>query len=144
MQKVSCASVSIDSKEHASINSGLLLLVGIKEGDTKEDADYLIKKILNMRLFLDEDGKMNLSVLNLNKEIMIISQFTLYASTKKGNRPSFTRSAHREEAIPLYDYFVKVCSDSVSVKTGVFGADMQVSLINNGPVSIWLDSNNRE
>ncbi len=144
IQRVSSASVFIDSLEHSSINSGLVLLIGVQTGDTKEDADYLLKKILNVRIFSDKEGKMNLSVLDIAGEMLIVSQFTLYASTKKGNRPSFIKSARPEEAIPLYEYFVKTCSNAIKVKTGKFGADMQVSLINNGPVTVWLDSRNRE
>ena len=146
IQRVSNASVTIDDSVHSEIDSGLLVLLGIEELDSKEDIDWLIKKITQLRIFNDKDGKMNLSVIDINGEILVVSQFTLYASTKKGNRPSFIKSAKPEIAIPLYENFISTLNQNSEkeVKTGVFGADMKVSLTNDGPVTIWLDSKNRE
>jgi D-tyrosyl-tRNA(Tyr) deacylase len=146
IQRTKKASVTIENKVFSEIEKGLLILVGIEENDTEEDIIWLCKKITQMRIFSDENGKMNLSVLDISGEILVISQFTLFASTKKGNRPSFINSAKPEIAIPLYENFVKQLNTIIKteVKTGVFGADMQVGLVNDGPVSIWLDSKNRE
>ena len=145
IQRVSQASVKIDDKLHASIGLGFLILVGIEEADGKEDIEWLTNKILNLRIFNDENGKMNLSLNDSSGELLIISQFTLFASTKKGNRPSFTKSAIPSIAIPLYQQFVVALQNQLStnVKTGVFGANMQVELINDGPVTILIDSKNR-
>lgn len=122
------------------------MLVGIEENDGKEDADWLASKIAQMRIFSDEEGKMNLDVNQISGEVLVVSQFTLFASTKKGNRPSFIKSAKPETAIPLYEYFVDSIGKLVNspVKTGSFGADMQIELINNGPVTIIIDSKNKE
>ncbi|WP_031427343.1 D-aminoacyl-tRNA deacylase [Flavimarina sp. Hel_I_48] len=146
IQRVSKASVSIDGKVHAGIKSGFLVLLGIGHDDTEEDMDWLVRKICGLRIFSDADGLMNESILDQDGEILVISQFTLFASTKKGNRPSFLNSAKPEHAIPLYEMFINKLSDMLKkpVKTGIFGADMQVSLVNDGPVTISIDSKNRE
>lgn len=146
LQRVSEASVTIDSKLYSKINLGFLILLGIEEEDTQEDADWLIQKVANMRIFSDDEGKMNLSIQDLKGEFLVVSQFTLHASTKKGNRPSFIKAARPEQAIPLYEYFVEQLkiSSNLQVKTGVFGADMKVSLVNDGPVTITMDSKNKE
>ena len=146
VQRTSEASVQIDGEKHGEISRGMLVLLGVESEDTKEDADWLIQKICGLRIFSDEEGKMNLSAQDVNGEFLVISQFTLHASTKKGNRPSYIKAARPEVAIPLYEYFIEelmVKSES-KVATGVFGADMKVSLINDGPVTIWIDSKNRE
>lgn len=146
VQRVSEAAVIIENKVHGEIERGLLILLGIENEDTQEDADWLIQKTTGLRVFSDENGKMNLSVTDINGEFLIVSQFTLHASTKKGTRPSFIKAARPETAIPLYDYFIeqlKVKSQA-KIATGIFGADMQVSLINDGPVTIGIDSKNRE
>jgi D-aminoacyl-tRNA deacylase len=146
IQRVSEASVEIENRLHASVKKGLLVLLGIEEGDTASDTDYLVSKISNMRIFSDNEGKMNLDLKQVNGEIMVISQFTLHASTKKGNRPSFTRAAGPGIAIPLYQQFLKELELQIGMpcQSGVFGADMKVKLINDGPVTIILDSRNRE
>jgi D-tyrosyl-tRNA(Tyr) deacylase len=146
IQRVQSASVSIDKKLFSSINKGLLILVGIEEADNAEDIDWLCRKIIDLRIFTDTEGKMNLSVKDVDGDMLVISQFTLHASTKKGNRPSYIKSARPETAIPLYESFVAVLSNLYQkpVKTGVFGADMQVALVNDGPVTICIDSKNKE
>lgn len=146
LQRVSEASVTIEGTIHGAINHGLVVLIGIADGDTREDADWLVGKLLQMRIFPDEDGKMNRSLMDCNGELLLISQFTLHASTKKGNRPSFIAAARPETAIPLYDYFVEQCRESgaARVATGIFAADMKVALINDGPVTIVMDSKQRE
>lgn len=146
IQRVSAASVEIENKIKSSIKTGLLVLVGIEENDSQSDCEWLASKIVNLRIFDDENSVMNLSVNDLGGEILVISQFTLHALTQKGNRPSYIKAAKHETAIPLYDYFCKSISEKLGreVETGVFGADMQVSLVNNGPVTIWMDSKNRE
>ena len=146
LQRVSEASVTIDHQVYSQIDKGLLILLGIEENDSQEDIDWLVKKTVNMRIFGDEEGKMNLSVLDIEGEILVVSQFTLYASTKKGNRPSFIKSAKPDIAIPLYESFISKMNQTIKkeVKTGVFGADMKVQLINDGPVTISLDSKNKE
>jgi D-tyrosyl-tRNA(Tyr) deacylase len=144
LQRVSEASVKIEGKINGQIEQGLLLLVGICAEDSQEDIDWLIQKIVNMRIFSDENGKMNLSIQDIQGSILVISQFTLHASTKKGNRPSFIDAARPEIAIPLYNLFIqKLQSSDLKVETGIFGADMKVSLVNDGPVTIWLDSKNK-
>jgi D-tyrosyl-tRNA(Tyr) deacylase len=146
LQRVSEASVKIDNQIVGEIAKGLLLLVGIEHEDEKPDADWLIQKIIGMRIFSDADDKMNLSIKEIKGEFLVVSQFTLHASTKKGNRPSFIQAARPEKAIPLYDYFceqLEQVSES-KVQTGKFGADMKVSLVNDGPVTIVIDSKNRE
>jgi D-tyrosyl-tRNA(Tyr) deacylase len=146
IQRVQNASVSIENKLFSSIEKGLLILVGIEEADSTEDIDWLCRKIIDLRIFADSESKMNLSVKDIEGDILVISQFTLYASTKKGNRPSYIRSAKPEIAIPLYENFISTLSNLYQnpIKTGVFGADMQVSLVNDGPVTICIDSKNKE
>jgi len=146
IQRVQSANVSINKNVFSAIEKGLLILVGIEEADTAEDIDWLCKKIIDLRIFADEAGKMNLSVKEIGGDILVISQFTLHASTKKGNRPSYIKAAKPEVAIPLYENFIAALSGLFQnpVKTGVFGADMQVSLVNDGPVTICIDSKNKE
>ena len=146
IQRVSEASVTIDSQIKSSIAKGLLLLVGIEETDTQEDIDFLCKKTVNLRIFDDENGVMNKSVLETGGEILVVSQFTLHASTKKGNRPSYIKAAKPEVSIPLYEQFCQALSEMLGkpIQTGEFGADMQVELINDGPVTIWIDSKAKE
>lgn len=146
IQRVAEAAVKIEGNIHGKINRGMVILLGIETEDTKEDADWLIQKIVGLRIFSDDEGKMNLSSQDVNGEFLVISQFTLHASTKKGNRPSYIKAARPETAIPLYEYFIeelRLKSES-KVETGVFGADMKVGLVNDGPVTIWIDSKNRE
>lgn len=146
IQRVSHASVTIDGVCKSAIKEGFMILVGIEEADTKEDADWLCKKVIGLRVFDDEEGIMNKSVIDVDGEILIVSQFTLMASTKKGNRPSYIRAAKHETAIPLYEYFCSEVSKALGkeVGTGEFGADMKVELLNNGPVTIFIDSKNKE
>ncbi len=145
LQRVSEAAVKISGECVGEIQMGFLILLGIETEDDTSDADYLIQKITQMRVFADADGKMNLNVQDIQGELLVVSQITLHASTKKGNRPSFIRAARPEQAIPLYDYFLSQLSTFFSGKiaTGKFGADMQVSLINDGPVTIIIDSKER-
>lgn len=142
IQRVSCSEVGIDGKTVGKIDKGFMILLGVCSGDTENDADKLIKKIPNLRIFEDENGKMNLSCLDVNGEILVVSQFTLCADCSHGRRPSFIHSAPPDEAEKLYEYFVSGLKDAgVSrVETGRFGADMKVSLINDGPVTILLNS----
>jgi len=146
IQRVKQASVSIEGRAKSSIGTGLLILVGIEEADTIEDIQWLSQKIINLRIFPDADGVMNLSVKEIGGDIIAVSQFTLHAATKKGNRPSYIKAAKPVIAIPLYELFVKQLDLDLgtSIGTGEFGADMQVELINDGPVTIWIDSKNRE
>lgn len=146
IQRVRKASVYINNKQNSVIEKGLLILIGVENEDTQEDIEFLTKKAANLRIFDDEDGVMNKSVIDTNGDIMVVSQFTLHASTKKGNRPSYIRAAKPDISIPLYEKFCKSISELVGkeVKTGEFGADMQVELVNDGPVTIWIDSKNRE
>lgn len=146
IQRVKKATVEIGGAVKSSIGNGLLVLIGIEEDDTKQDAEWLWAKVINLRIFDDEQGVMNRSVVDTAGEIMVVSQFTLHASTKKGNRPSYIRAARPEQAIPLYEYFCSLFENSTEkpIGTGVFGADMQVTLINNGPVTIIIDSKNKE
>ncbi len=144
IQRVSEASVEINNAIKSKITKGLLVLVGFENEDLQEDLDWISNKLLNLRIFADENGKMNLSVNDIKGELLIVSQFTLFASTKKGNRPSFLNSAKPDIAIPLYETFVKKLSTQISTKTGEFGADMKVSLVNDGPVTIFIDSKNRQ
>lgn len=146
IQRVSDASVSIDGKVHAKIKKGLLVLLGVEPEDTLEDIQWLSAKIVNMRIFSDKDGLMNWSLSDVMGEMLIISQFTLFASTKKGNRPSFIGAAKPEFASKMYEIFCRQTSQELSrqVKTGVFGANMQVSLTNDGPVTIIIDSKNKQ
>ena len=142
IQRVREASVKVNREIVGEIQQGLLVLLGIEHVDSQLDADYLIQKLIHLRIFSDDYGKMNLSVSDISGGLLIVSQFTLFAETKKGNRPSFIRSAPPEKAIPLYDYFLSQLNKSFSAKieNGVFGANMQVELINDGPVTIILDS----
>ena len=145
IQRVSEASVTIEGKLKSAIGTGLLLLLGIEHEDTNADIAWLCKKISQLRIFGDEEGKMNYSVQDIQGELLVISQFTLHASTKKGNRPSYIKAARPETAIPLYKQFVAELASvsGLAVYTGEFGADMKVRLLNDGPVTIWLDSKNR-
>lgn len=142
VQRVSQSSVIANGVQTASIGQGLMVLVGITDADTQADADYLAGKIVRMRIFDDENGVMNRSVADVGGDITVVSQFTLHASTVKGNRPSYIRAAHRDVAIPLYEYFVKAVEIEFGrgISTGIFGADMKVSLVNDGPVTIIIDS----
>lgn len=146
IQRVSHASVTINGVCKSAIKEGFMILIGIEEADTEEDADWLSKKIIGLRVFDDENGVMNRSILDVSGEILVISQFTLMASTKKGNRPSYIRAARHEKAIPLYEYFCNELSIGLGkqVGTGEFGADMKVELLNNGPVTICMDTKNKE
>ena len=146
IQKVTEASVSIENQIVASIDKGLLVLVGIEDGDTNEDIAWLSSKIVNLRVFDDDNGVMNLSVKEVKGEVLIVSQFTLHASTKKGNRPSYIKAARPEVAIPIYKAFIKQVESLLGkkVSTGQFGAMMQVSLCNDGPVTILIDTKNKE
>jgi len=142
IQRVSEATVKIDGTIVGEISKGLLVLLGIEHEDTEQDALYLIQKLINLRIFSDTDGKMNLSVQEVNGGILVVSQFTLHAATKKGNRPSYIRAARPEQAIPLYEYFLATLQNQFSgkIQTGQFGADMKVALVNDGPVTIIMDS----
>lgn len=146
LQRVSSASVTIDNKIVADIQKGLLVLVGIEDADIQEDIDWLVGKIANLRIFDDANHVMNLSVKDINGDIIVVSQFTLHASTKKGNRPSYLKASKPDVAIPLYENFVKRLELELGkkVQTGIFGADMKVSLLNDGPVTITIDSKNKE
>jgi D-tyrosyl-tRNA(Tyr) deacylase len=146
IQRVSKASVTISGKTHSAIGKGLLVFVGIEYADTDEDIQWLAGKIVNLRIFDDEDGIMNLSVKDCSGEILLVSQFTLHASTKKGNRPSYSRASKPGDAIPLYEKMIKILSFELGkpVATGEFGADMKVELLNDGPVTIVIDSRNKE
>ena len=142
IQRVNKANVLIEGKTHAQINNGLLIFIGIAENDTENDVHFIVKKTLNLRIFDDNAGKPNLSVLDVKGEILLVSQFTLLADSKKGNRPSFINAAKPEKAIPLYQDLISNFNLNVPkpIKTGVFGADMTINLSNNGPFTIWLDS----
>lgn len=146
IQRVSEASVTVDKKTVATIRKGLLVLVGVEEADTAEDADWLAQKTAKLRIFPDEEGVMNLDVSQALGEVIVVSQFTLHAQTKKGNRPSYIKAARPEKAIPLYEKFTALLQQysGVNVLNGVFGADMEVRLLNDGPVTILIDSKNRE
>lgn len=140
VQRVSSAQVDVDSKTVGKINNGFLVLIGVTHTDTREIADYLVKKLCNLRVFKDENSKMNLSIKDVDGELLIVSQFTLYADCQHGNRPSFVNSAKPDMANELYEYFVEKCRKEVkNVETGIFGADMKVSLLNDGPVTIMLE-----
>ena len=146
IQRVTRASVTIEEKLKSMINNGLLILVGIEESDNDEDIEWLVKKCVNLRIFDDEQGVMNKSILDSGGDVLAVSQFTLMASTKKGNRPSYIKAAKPEISIPLYEAFCRKMEEALNkpIMTGVFGADMQVELINDGPVTILIDSKNRE
>jgi D-tyrosyl-tRNA(Tyr) deacylase len=146
IQRVSKASVTIHTKKVAAIKSGLLILLGIIEEDAQEDIDFLVRKIVHLRIFNDDRGVMNHSLTEINGEVIVVSQFTLQASTKKGNRPSYIKAAKPAIAIPLYENFVTTLENSLGkkVQTGQFGADMKVEILNDGPVTILIDSKNKE
>lgn len=146
IQRVLKASVNIDGKVHSSIGPGLLILLGIEDADTREELQWLSGKIVNLRIFDDESGVMNRSVMEMGGEILVVSQFTLHASTKKGNRPSYIKAAKPSVAIPMYENFLRQLEKDLgkTIHAGVFGADMKVELVNDGPVTIVMDSKNRE
>ena len=143
IQRSKNSSVTIENKIYGEIKHGLVVLVGFTEGDTTEDIEYIVKKIINLRIFDDESGIMNKSVLDVDGEILSISQFTLYANTKKGNRPSYIDALSSSAAIGLYDQFNNMLREHLTVKTGVFGANMEVNIINDGPITILIDSKNK-
>ena len=145
IQRVSSANVKVDQEVIGEIEQGLLVLLGVEQEDTDDDIDWLVRKILSIRIFSDHDGKMNLSLSDVNGHLLVVSQFTLHASTKKGNRPSFIKAAKPEMANLMYQDFVGLCRQSgAKVETGRFAADMKVELVNDGPVTIWIDSKQRE
>ncbi len=146
IQRVAHASVTIEGEVKSAIDKGLLILLGIEEADSQEDIDYLVGKISRLRIFDDENGVMNLDIQQVDGQALVVSQFTLHASTKKGNRPSYIRSAPASISKPLYEQFVAALETTLgkTVGTGEFGADMKVSLLNDGPVTIWIDSKNKE
>lgn len=146
VQRVRSASVRVGETIVSQIGQGLLLLLGVEEADTEEDVQWLSRKVLALRIFDDSDGVMNRSVLDIEGDIIVVSQFTLFASYKKGNRPSWLRAAGHNHAVPMYERFVEVLSQGLgkSVGTGIFGAEMQVELVNDGPVTICMDTKNRE
>ncbi|MCQ4144478.1 D-aminoacyl-tRNA deacylase [Vogesella sp. AC12] len=146
VQRVREASVTVDGQVTGAIGAGLLLLVGIEAPDSRGDSEWLVKKISQLRIFNDDDGVMNRSLLDCGGEVLAVSQFTLFATTKKGNRPGYSRAARPEQSSPMFDEFVQLLGTALGkpVPTGVFGADMQVALVNDGPVTIWLDSKTPE
>ena len=146
LQRVTEASCKVDDKVTGIIESGFMVLLGIEDADTMEDLEWLAGKIVNMRVFSDENDLMNKSLADINGDILLISQFTLFASTKKGNRPGFTRAARLEKAIPLYEAMIKQLNTLLNkeIKTGIFGADMKISLVNDGPVTIVIDTKSKE
>ena len=146
IQRVSNASVTIENKIHAQVNTGLLVLLGIEDADTTEDIEWLSGKIVNLRIFNDDNGVMNVSVRDIDGDILVVSQFTLHASTKKGNRPSYIKASKPEFAVPMYEKLVKQLTSDLGKKiyTGVFAADMKVELLNDGPVTIVIDTKNKE
>jgi D-aminoacyl-tRNA deacylase len=146
LQRVSSASVTVEDKIVGEIQKGLVVLVGIEDADTQEDIDWLVTKIIQLRIFGDENGVMNLSVEEVKGDVLVVSQFTLHAATKKGNRPSYIKAARPEVAIPHYEKFVSTLENKLGKKvpTGIFGADMKVALLNDGPVTIIMDSKNKE
>ncbi|MEO9482125.1 MAG: D-aminoacyl-tRNA deacylase [Ekhidna sp.] len=145
IQRVSAASVTIEQQVKSEISNGLLIFLGIEEADSQDDVEWLCRKIANMRVFPDEEGVMNKSLLEVDGEALVVSQFTLHASTKKGNRPSYIQAARPDTAIPLYELFVFKLQEQIEkeVQTGEFGADMKVSLVNDGPVTILMDTKNK-
>lgn len=146
IQRVKHASVTIEGEVKSAIKQGYLILLGVGEDDTKEDAEWLVRKVIGLRVFDDENGVMNRSIMDVDGEILVISQFTLFASYKKGNRPSWLRAARHEISVPLYEHFCKLLSESQgkTVGTGEFGADMKVEMLNDGPVTICMDTKNKE
>lgn len=146
IQRVSSASVTVEERIVSEINNGLLILLGITDDDSHTDIQWLVRKIINLRIFNDSEGVMNLSLVDINGEAIVVSQFTLFAATKKGNRPSYIKAAKPEVAVPLYEAFVFELEKELGKKvgTGIFGADMKVALVNNGPVTITIDTQNKE
>jgi D-tyrosyl-tRNA(Tyr) deacylase len=146
IQRVTKASVTIEGKVHSQIDNGLLVLLGIEDADTNEDIEWLSGKIVNLRIFNDDNGVMNVSIKDMNGDILVVSQFTLHASTKKGNRPSYIKASKPEFAVPMYEKFVQQLSGDLGkkIQTGEFGADMKVELLNDGPVTIVIDTKNKE
>ncbi len=146
IQRVSKASVTINGKVHAQIGTGLLVLIGMEDADTYEDIEWLSGKIINLRIFDDDEGVMNKSVIDNNGDILLVSQFTLHASTKKGNRPSYIKASKPDIAVPLYNSIIQQLTADLGkqIKTGIFGADMQIELLNEGPVTIVIDTKNKE
>ena len=146
IQRVKEASVTIAGELHSAVGQGMLILIGVEDRDTEEDVDWLVKKVSQLRIFDDSEGVMNRSIIDIEGNALVVSQFTLHASTKKGNRPSYIRASRPEHAIPMYELFCNKLTQAIgcTVATGVFGADMQVALINDGPVTICIDSQNRE
>lgn len=146
IQRVREASVTIDGNVHGSIGCGYMILLGVCEEDTQDDVEWLVKKIVNLRVFDDEQGVMNRSIMDVGGDCLVVSQFTLFASYKKGNRPSWLRAARHEISVPLYELFCRRLSEEMgrTVATGIFGADMKVALINDGPVTICMDTKNKE
>lgn len=146
IQRVSRASVSISGKVKSSIGKGLLILVGVEESDTESDAEWLVRKVVGLRVFDDENGVMNLNIGQVGGDILVVSQFTLFASTRKGNRPSWLRAARHDISVPLYEFFCRRIEEETgrTIGTGEFGADMKVELVNDGPVTICIDTKNKE
>lgn len=146
IQRVKHASVTIEGEVKSAIKQGYLILLGVGEDDTKEDVEWLVRKVIGLRVFDDENGVMNRSIMDVDGEILVISQFTLFASYKKGNRPSWLRAARHEISVPLYEHFCKLLSESLgkTIGTGEFGANMKVELLNDGPVTICMDTKNKE
>lgn len=144
IQRVSEASVTVDKKIIAKINTGLVILLGIEDADDESDVEWLVPKIASLRIFPDDDGVMNKSAIEVSASAIVVSQFTLHALTKKGNRPSYIRAARGEKAIPLYEHFVAAMRAMIPTSTGIFGADMKVALVNDGPVTILIDSKMKE
>ena len=146
IQRVSQAQVRVRGEQHGAIDQGLMVLVGIEAADTRQDAEWLAAKLVKLRIFSDVEGKMNADLVQVGGGMLVVSQFTLHAKTKKGTRPSFIRAAHPDVAIPLYEHFVQSCRQELGkpVATGEFGADMEVELTNDGPVTIWIDTQNKE
>ena len=146
LQRVASASVTVEDKIVGEIQKGILVLVGIEDADSQEDIDWLVAKITQLRIFGDDNGVMNLSIEEVNGDVLVVSQFTLHAATKKGNRPSYIKAARPEVAIPIYEKFVNTLENKLGKKvpTGIFGADMKVALLNDGPVTIIMDSKNKE
>jgi D-tyrosyl-tRNA(Tyr) deacylase len=146
IQRVNEASVEIDNEIKSNINVGLLVLLGIEETDTQVDSEWLAGKVIGLRIFDDDNGVMNRSVVDVQGDVLVVSQFTLHAMTRKGNRPSYIKAAKHEIAVPLYEHFCQSISAKLGkeVQTGTFAADMKIALVNNGPVTIWMDSKNKE
>lgn len=146
IQRVKEASVTVEERTSGAIQTGLLVLMGIEDADTDEDISWLSNKIVNLRIFNDENGVMNLGLKDINGDILLVSQFTLHANTKKGNRPSYIKASKPDIAVPMYEKMIRQLEQDLGkkIQTGIFGADMKVALLNDGPVTIWIDSKNRE